>query len=180
MEKRGASVTTVSSLLTDGWEKNFYEAMQGVAERMLQQSDAKIEFDAPALVHEAWLRIQRHSNLDFADASHAKAIGARMMHRVLIDYLRRRQTEKKVLVLTGTMAERTGHRTTILALSHALQRLQSIDETQYEIVSRRALGGMTMSEIAASMERPLRTIEREWSIAKAWLLEQLMGQETTG
>ncbi|TVQ53992.1 MAG: hypothetical protein EA377_06590 [Phycisphaerales bacterium] len=154
-------------------DEEIYRQLRAAADRLLGNSEGRVEFDPTGLVHEAWLRLEGQSQKDFTNAAHFKAIACRMMHRVLMDYLRRRKVERAALTLTIDRDQRSAQRTTILALSESLQQLHATDRLQYEIVCQRILGGMTMQEIASALEKPLRTIEREWAMAKAWLLMKL-------
>lgn len=155
-----------------------YRQLRTAADRLLASSAGRVEFDPTGLVHEAWLRMEGQDRREFTNAAHFKAIACRIMHRVLMDFLRRRKIERAALTLSFDREQRTVQRTTIFALSEALQQLHATDRVQYEIVCRRILGGMTMPEIAATLEQPLRTVEREWAMAKSWLLMKLTGGET--
>jgi RNA polymerase sigma-70 factor (ECF subfamily) len=61
----------------------------------------------------------------------------------------------------------------ILALNDALDRLASIDERQGLIVELRFFGGMAIDEIAELLKISPRTVKREWTVARAWLLSEL-------
>ncbi len=158
-------------------DEEIYRELRTAADRLLGRSEGRVEFDPTGLVHEAWLRMEGQQQREFANVAHFKAIACRIMHRVLIDSLRRRKVERASLTLTIDREPRPARRTTIQALSESLQKLHAADRLQYEIVCRRILGGMTMREIASTLEKPLRTVEREWAMAKAWLLMKLSDEK---
>ena len=61
----------------------------------------------------------------------------------------------------------------ILALDEALQMLAKADERQAKIVEMRFFGGMKVQEVADALGVSKRTIEGDWTMAKAWLRREL-------
>ena len=61
----------------------------------------------------------------------------------------------------------------LVALDDALNELAEVDESMARIVELRFFGGMTHPEIARALGQSLRSVERSWSTARAWLYAQL-------
>jgi RNA polymerase sigma-70 factor, ECF subfamily len=124
-----------------------------------------------ALVHEALLRIKSGDQ----DPQAFFRIASSMMRRILIDHARSRKSR---LIALDPPAE--FHPTLqalspeqILAVDIALTELSTVDERQASILEMRFFGGLTMDEIATALDLSSRTVKREWSCARAWLLTRL-------
>jgi RNA polymerase sigma-70 factor, ECF subfamily len=61
----------------------------------------------------------------------------------------------------------------VLALDEALSRLAELDPRKSQIVELRFFGGLNETETAEVLNISLRTIQREWNLARAWLYQQL-------
>jgi RNA polymerase sigma factor (TIGR02999 family) len=131
-----------------------------------------------ALVHEAWLRLAGDSAVRWNGRSHFFAAAAEAMRRILVERARRRKVREK-----GGFAKREDELDSqlpdraptdqLLAVHEALDGLAREDATAAELVKLRYFVGMSMTDAAAALELPLRSAERLWSFARAWLREQL-------
>ena len=130
-----------------------------------------------ALVNEAYLRLTRANLRNLTDRDHFFAIASRAMRRVLVDYARARHAQKRASPVNGQLAEiplRKVHcAEDFLALDEALSRLSTWDERQSQIVELRFFGGLTEDEVASMLNISVRTVRREWAMARAWLQSQL-------
>jgi RNA polymerase sigma-70 factor (ECF subfamily) len=131
-----------------------------------------------ALVHEAFLRLTNRGNAEWEDASRFLRMAAATMRRVLVDYARTDCAEKRggrtgsvplqdAFGLTETRSEE------LLALDEALTRLTRLDPRLGSIVQLRFFNGLTEEEIAMSLGTSVRTVKRDWSVARAWLQREL-------
>src|SRR5262249_6860615 len=100
----------------------------------------------------------------------------------MVDHARERMAAKRgggglkipledVALVTPTRSEE------LLALDEALEKLSQLDARKGQIVELRYFGGLTVEETAAFLKVPQRTVEREWTMAKAWLYRALSGEE---
>ena len=134
-----------------------------------------------ALVNEAWLRLRDQRRVDWQGRTHVLAVGAQAMRRVLIDHGRafRRQKrgggEAHVTLHTWLNAvnDQPVELEDALALDAALTKLASEDERQAAIVEMRYFSGLTVPEVAEALGVSVRTVEGEWTHAKAWLNREL-------
>jgi RNA polymerase sigma factor (TIGR02999 family) len=100
------------------------------------------------------------------------------MRQVLVDYARKRNAEKRapakraVPLMEAVDLARTGPRD-LLALDEALQRLSEFNERLGLVVELRFFGGLTTEEAAEVLEVSPRTVERDWSRARAYLYRML-------
>jgi RNA polymerase sigma factor (TIGR02999 family) len=63
----------------------------------------------------------------------------------------------------------------IIALDEALEKLAKLDARQAQVVEMRFFGGMSVEEVASSLNVSKRTVEGDWTMARAWLLRELTG-----
>jgi RNA polymerase sigma factor (TIGR02999 family) len=110
--------------------------------------------------------------------AHFYALCARLMRRVMIDFARSRNSQKRDgrfthIGLEG--AENVGipSGVELLEVDEALHKLQSIDDRKAQVVELRFYGGLTVEEIAAVLAVSPETIQRDWKLAKAWLMREL-------
>jgi RNA polymerase sigma factor (TIGR02999 family) len=122
---------------------------------------------------------QRDAN--FTNRSHFFAIAAQLMRRILTDHARARLSFKRgggqeQGNFVDPFQVRSDHPAGLLAVDDALRRLSALDVRQEKIVEMRFFGGLTTEEIAAVLGVSTRTVEREWTMARAWLHAQLKVQ----
>jgi RNA polymerase sigma factor (TIGR02999 family) len=131
-----------------------------------------------ALVHETFLKLLRHQNLDWQDRAHFLAVASVVMRRILVDHARERRAGKRYgakqrVELDERHAARHPHLDHLLALDEALSRLSKMDARQGRMVELMYFGGLTEEETATALGISLRTVKRDWSSARAWLQSQL-------
>jgi len=161
-----------------------YSELRKVARNYLGRERAEHTLQPTALVNEAWLRLRDQRRVDWQGRTHVLAVGAQAMRRVLIDHGRGRRRQKR----GGGEAHVTLHTwlnavndqpvevEDALALDAALTKLATVDERQASIVEMRYFGGMTVPEVAEALGVSVRTVEGEWTHAKAWLKRELSRQ----
>ncbi|HET9013923.1 MAG TPA: sigma-70 family RNA polymerase sigma factor [Gemmatimonadaceae bacterium] len=155
-----------------------YEELRRIAHRQLQREKTGHTLDTTALVHEAYLRLAGPTSRDFADRGHFFAMAATAMRRVLVDYARRYRTEKRGAAprrvsLTDTMLVAEERADTLLAVDEALEELGRIDPRLSRVVECRFFAGLTEEETAETLDVTARTVRRDWTKAKGWLLRKL-------
>lgn len=132
-----------------------------------------------ALVHEALMRLNPEARPGL-DGPQIFSIASTMMRRILIDHARSRRSrlanEAVALELpTGFHpALQVLSMEQLLTLDQALDELNSVDQRQAQILEMRFFGGLTMDEIAEALSLSSRTVKREWSCARAWLLTRIL------
>jgi RNA polymerase sigma factor (TIGR02999 family) len=135
---------------------------------------------ATVLVNEACLRLLDPRLLDVADRAHFFALAVTVMRRVLVDHHRRahaarRGGERLRVTFDERLAEGDGgaHGYDVLALDEALDRLAALDARKARIVELRFFAGLSVPEVADALGVSTRTVESEWSFARAWLRGEL-------
>lgn len=162
----GASVDALFPLV--------YEELRRVAHRYLYDASPGQTLGTTALVHEAYFRLIRQDRVSWEGQVHFRAVAARAMRSILIDHARRRATHKRgsgqaLLSLDAVTLPVEAQADALLALDEALDELGRRHGRLGRIVEMRFFGGMTHEEIAAFLEVTVRTVERDWQRARAYL-----------
>jgi RNA polymerase sigma factor (TIGR02999 family) len=131
-----------------------------------------------ALVHEVYLRLVDLKRMTLQNRTHFFAMAARLMREILDDHARRRQALKRggevtVVGLDGVDAGTDNHVVEVLALDEALKELAALDERVGRVVELRFFAGLSIAETADALGVSSATVERDWTVAKAWLLQRL-------
>ncbi|MCA8961614.1 MAG: sigma-70 family RNA polymerase sigma factor [Planctomycetes bacterium] len=169
---------TPSAALVEDLLPQVYEELEKLAVRLMRYERTAHTLDPTALVHETYMKLRRSSLPDLHDRGHFLALAARAMRQVLVNYAERRRAVKRGgdwdrvgLDHAFDVFEEQGDE--VLAIDEALGRLQCLDPTQAQIVDLRFFAGLTVPETAEALGIPQRTVEREWSLARAWLRREL-------
>jgi len=147
-----------------------------IAKRYMGRERQQHTLEPTALVNEAYLRLIDGKDMKWENRAHFFGIAANLMRQILVDHARRRKQLKRggdALRVSLTAAEALADRDAceVIALDDALADLSRFDPTKSRIVELRFFGGLTEEETAEAMKIPLRTIQREWRLAKAWLFK---------
>jgi RNA polymerase sigma factor (TIGR02999 family) len=133
-----------------------------------------------ALVNEAFLRLLGGPPVVWESRTHFFAVASTAMRRILVDYARNRDADKRggewqrvdleepAVVGRDDLAQ-------VIAIDQALTRLASFDPRQARIVELRFFVGLTEEEIAEQLQLSPRTVKRDWRVARAWLQAELAG-----
>jgi RNA polymerase sigma factor (TIGR02999 family) len=155
-----------------------YAELQRIARAHLRREAPGHTLQTTALVHEAYLRLLGQRAVDWHDRAHFFALASTMMRRVLVDYARARLAGKRAhveetLTLADELSAAPNGSVELLDLDRALDLLAGEHCRAARIVEMRFFAGLENHEIAAVLEVSERTVEREWSFARAWLLREL-------
>ena len=132
-----------------------------------------------ALVNEAYVRLVDQKQVRWQNRAHFLAIASELMRRILVDYARRRQSQKRgadaLQVTLGDAETLPWERTPdLVALDEALTSFAKIDERRCRVVELKFFGGLSIEETAEVLKVSPTTVERDWTIAKAWLHKTLV------
>jgi RNA polymerase sigma factor (TIGR02999 family) len=164
----------------DGLVRAIYDELRRIAARMMLHERPDHTLQPSALVHEALIRLFAGNAFDDpADRQRIFAAAVLAMRQVLIDHHRHRHAAKRgggwrrhTLDAVLDYFE-TVQRLDFLALHEALDRLAELNPRQGLVVSFHAFLGLTMPEVAEALGVSLKTVERDWRLARAWLCDQL-------
>ncbi len=154
-----------------------YEQLRRLAAGQLQGDDV---MRSTSLVHEAYLKLANHGDLQANDRSHFFAIAARVMRQIVIDHVRARASLRRggdmqfaPLDTTALQAAAQERNDEVLALDSALIRLAEVDVQLATLVEMRFYAGLDLSEIAIAQDRSERSLKRDWRRARAFLQREM-------
>lgn len=155
-----------------------YDELRRIAKRYMRGQSEGHTLQTTALVNEAYLKLIDSSRVNWQNRTHFFAISAQLMRRVLVDFARAKNSQKRggeriQVTLDEKIQTPSAEKTDIVALDEALQKLAEMNERQAKIVELRYFGGLSEEEIAENLEISYRTVRRDWSVARAWLYREL-------
>ena len=149
-----------------------------IAKRCMAGERAGHSLQATALVNEAYLRLIDAQQIKWQDRAHFLAMSARLMRRILVDWARSKQYQKRgggAVRVTFDEALPVGDERgeDLIALDEALQALAKFDERKSKVIELRFFGGLSVEETASVLNVSVDTVMRDWKLAKAWLLREM-------
>jgi RNA polymerase sigma factor (TIGR02999 family) len=155
---------------------DLYSRLKRIAGRQLGQSPSPATLSATVLVHEAYLRVAGGGHLEARDESHLLSLWTRTMRHVLIDYCRARATAKRSghkLDIDELDCAQRADPDALLALEQSLRALDAHDPRLAQVIELRVFAGLDSHGIAAQLGVDVRTVQRDWVRARAWLQDSL-------
>jgi RNA polymerase sigma factor (TIGR02999 family) len=157
-----------------------YEDLRRVARGQLRKGGRGALLDTTALVHEVWFKLVDGRDVSWQDRGHFLAVSARAMRQVVVDQARRQGAAKRGggevhAVLDEGRVAAAEDAFQVLAIDQALDRLAARSPRLARVVECRFFAGLGEEETAEALGVSLRTVQREWMRARAWLREDLSG-----
>lgn len=161
-----------------------YDELRRLARARLRREPRGHILQTTALVHEAYLRLVDINRMNVRDRSHLLAMAARLMRQILVDHARRRTARKRggrvtMVGLDELSIPNAEPGIDVLALDEALNDLTRLDARLCRVVELKYFSGLTIDETAETLQISSATVERDWTIAKAWLHQRLSSGPTT-
>jgi RNA polymerase sigma factor (TIGR02999 family) len=165
-----------------------YAELRRLAGHYMRRERANHTLQATALVHEAYAHLVQQKNAPpWRDRAHFFATAAQVMRHILVDHARAHQAEKRggvqqQVTLNDALLSSKDRVIDVLALHEVLERLTTLNARQGKIVEMHFFSGLGFEEIAMVLDLSERTVKREWSMARAWLRNELgpAGREDRG
>ena len=163
-----------------------YDELRRLAAQKLAQENPGQTLEANAHVHDAYIRLVDVKKVQsWNSRGHFFAAAAEAMRRILVEKARRKERDRhgggrKRLDLDRLDPAGQDNGDDLLAVNEALERLAAQDATVAEVVKLRYFAGLTIEEAAAALGISVRTANRHWAFARAWLYQQLSGQPPGG
>jgi RNA polymerase sigma factor (TIGR02999 family) len=159
-----------------------YTELRALAARYLHRERKSHTLQPTALVHEAYLKLVGQTRVDWQGRAHFLAIAARVMRQILVDHARRhgaarRGGNRHRITLDDNLVTESNRDVDLLALEDALTKLTKLDPCQAQMIELRFFGGLSIAEVAKVMRRSKRSVEREWTMIRAWLRRELSRSE---
>jgi len=170
---RAASGDAPANLLVGD---TIYQEMRRIAAAHMARERQQVTLQATAVAHEAYLRLLGHTTLSKDDKIVWLRAFSKACRQVLIDAHRRRKSVKRGkgwqrVEFDSQVCFGLSNREDLdfLDLHEALESMGQKYPRAAEVANLRGFVGLTMPEIAAALGVSLRTVEKDWELAKAEL-----------
>jgi len=155
-----------------------YDELRGVARARLRDERPGHTLQATALVHEAYVRLFGSGFATLRNRNHLFAMAARVMRQILVDHARRKAARKRgglqtIVTLDESVPSAQMAVVDIVALDQALTELSTLDPRLARVVELKFFAGLNIQETADALEVSTATVERDWTISRAWLHQRL-------
>jgi RNA polymerase sigma factor (TIGR02999 family) len=156
-----------------------YDELRRIARRHLGRERAGHTLQTTALANEAYIRLARVHDVPWQDRAHFFALAAQLIRRILIDYARARQYDKRggggimPLPLDESLIFTVERSRELVVLNDSLDALAKFDHRKARVVEMRFFGGLSAEESAAVLRVSPDTVLRDWKLAKAWLAREM-------
>ena len=154
-----------------------YDELKKIASSYLSREHSQRTIQTSDLVHEAYLRLAV-TDISWQNRAHFFGIAARSMRQILVDYARKKKSGKRGgrmtrISLTESVLVMDEDFSRLLMLDDALKRLEQVDARLCRVVELRYFSGLTVQETAEALSVSTRTVENDWTLAKAWLFRTM-------
>lgn len=163
-----------------------YGELHRLAAAYMRHERDEHTLQATALVHEAYLQLQKLNKVEWKNRAQFIGIVAQAMRYILVDHARRRNRQKRggpqFQVPLEECVQESELDLNLVALDQALEKFAREFPRQARVVELRFFGGLTSEETAevlqgAEGEVSSRTVERDWRFARAWLHKAMAGRQ---
>ena len=158
-----------------------YDELRRLARRYMSDERPDHTLQTTALVNEAYLRLVDAAQFNWQSRAHFFGVCAALMRRILVDFARARQAQKRGgdvpnLELEEALAAGVPRDANLVAIDDALQALAVVDARKSQVVELRFFGGLSVKETAEVLKVSEETVLRDWKLAKSWLKRELSGE----
>jgi RNA polymerase sigma-70 factor (ECF subfamily) len=161
-----------------------YQDLKRVAFRQRRRWRTTDTVSNTALVHDVYVRLVDETKIAWESRAHFFAVAARAMRQILVDQARERGAQKRggqwrrVELITEVLpASQDAQIDRLLALDRAFETLATISARMVQVAECRVFAGMSEKETSEALNVPLRTVQRDWQRARAWLQRELSNRE---
>ena len=158
-----------------------YDELHRLARHYMSRERSGHILQTTALVNEAFLRLVDARQVNWQNRAHFFAISASLMRRILVDFARTYQSQKRGAGVRPVSLDEgldlAEEQLDLTVLDDALKALGALDPRKSRVVELRFFGGLSMEEVAEVLQVSPETVKRDWKLAKAWLLREMGGKE---
>ncbi|MHC4447459.1 MAG: sigma-70 family RNA polymerase sigma factor [Planctomycetota bacterium] len=156
-----------------------YEELRRLAASQLDRERPDHTLQATALVHEVYMRLVGQRSAGWKDRAQFFGVAAKAMRRILVDHARKRGAAKRGgarsrLPLDEIVLDFQQRAADLQVLDDALTALAEVDPRKAQVVELRFFGGLTAEQVAQVLDISLRTVNRDWELARAWLYGRIL------
>ncbi len=155
-----------------------YNELRRISSKYLHDEYRNHTLQTTELVHEAYIKLVGGQEINWQNRAHFFGIAANSMRQILVDYARKRNSQKRgegKTHLSLDNAEEIAFQSDedIIELDEAMKKLEAFDPDLSKVVELRFFAGLNVEETAKVLNCSASTVKREWSLARAWLFREL-------
>src|SRR5580700_6351531 len=155
-----------------------YAELHRIARRAWSQHPHNDTLQPTALINEAYLKLANAENASYQDRCHFFAVACKAMRQILVNHAKSRLSDKRgrgAAHVSLDDVEPAVHEEAaeIVALHEALEALQAVDPRKSMVVEMRYFGGLSIEETAEAIGVTVRTVNRDWRLARSWLIRHM-------
>lgn len=155
-----------------------YNELKRISSKYLHDEYRNHTLQTTELVHEAYIKLVGGQEINWQNRAHFFGIAANSMRQILVDYARKRNSQKRGEGKTNFSLDQAleiafQSDEDIVALDEVLKKLETFDPDLSKVVELRFFAGLNVEETAKVLDRSASTVKREWSLARAWLFREL-------
>ena len=186
-----ATDDTLSSIISElnrdkdkAYDKLFpliYNDLKDIAAMQLATENSNVPYTSTDLVHEMYMKWHDQEEIPCNDKTHLIRLAAKTMRQILIDNARKRLADKRggntVKVELNEERLRIREAEEFLELEEACKKLRTIDKRLYNVIELKYFCGLSISQVAETLEVSISTVDRDWKKARYWLRQFLDGSD---
>jgi RNA polymerase sigma-70 factor (ECF subfamily) len=156
-----------------------YRELRQLAASYLRKERQGHTLQPTALVHDAYVRLVDQTNPTWQSRSHFFGVAARLMRQILVDHARKKHAGKRAGIkvsLDEAVSFQQERSRDLIALDSGLDALEKIDPRKCKAIELRYFGGLSMDEIAQSLDVSMITVRRDLRMAEAWLRQEMQNE----
>jgi RNA polymerase sigma factor (TIGR02999 family) len=155
-----------------------YRELRRLAAATMAGQSGRRTIQPTALVHELYFQLPGVRHFQWQSRAHFLNVAAKMMRNILASHARKRLAAKRgggmLVVMPDPQFDDPALSLDVLQVNEALDRFAVEYPRHARVVELRFFGGLSAEETcevlnATGMESSLRTVERDWAFARAWL-----------
>lgn len=180
------AVAPAHQAATNAMIAHLYRDLRNIARRNLGKNRANLTLNTTALVNETCLRMLRSASASAQDRDHFLNLASKMMRQLICDFARKTLRELNHVDRArisdeerNAIAAEERDTQRLAAVDVALQALDAINPRAVRVVECRYFLGLGTIETAAALGLSVRTVEREWTAARAWLADRLEAERSS-
>jgi RNA polymerase sigma-70 factor, ECF subfamily len=154
-----------------------YAELHRIAAAYMRRERDGHTLQATALINEAYLRLVGE-DIEWTNRAHFIGLAAHVMRRVLVDYARQHNAERrggglKRVEMEDNLAISPERLDEVLFLDEAMAKLAANNARQARVVELRYFGGLSVEQIAEILNVAPRSVKRDWALARIFLFREL-------
>jgi RNA polymerase sigma factor (TIGR02999 family) len=154
--------------------------LRRLAHRYMRGQPIHHTLQTAALINEAYLRLVDSNRVHWQDRAHFLAVAAQAMRRILVDYARSRNAQRRGgdcrrISLEAAATLRQAQSTDLVDLDDALSALAVTSPRKAQVIELRFFGGLSVRETAAALDVSEDTVMRDWKLARVRLYHAMKG-----